>query len=273
MSVERTKCPLEFNPDTMASVLNEAGVNPASAANGKELFAYNWSIAGYCRDSMYENKAVLAGMLKLNGTAVFKKSIVVAGLKQWNLMHGMVLTKARSPSFLYDQAYNLVHMCRGVRLTKQNMSTGDRLPAWLVDLAKLVDVKCPVPADSDISDFEAAPLRENRIVMRGSSDTPTTLPIATQKTLFLNASSGKTRARPLLRKVTSDLPTPRTSPKRLWVKTPESETKYSSPALLAHKRLIFGSGENETKATGGEKKKPYRLPNVGATKQQSAAVT
>ena len=194
--IERTKCPDEFDAAAAMRCFERAGDTMAKLkeevlVHGKELFDYDWSVSGTHRASLYVVRNVLKEFLEANPCGVFKKTIIEDALRQWQAARESFLTKGKKQTFLGDQAYNLAHMLQCVYLARKSSTSGVRLPGWLFDLVKLLNVVVGDSKPTSSSQVEEAQLVEA---------TPDEQSIASLKNKFLQAVlKTKGRKRPLLR--------------------------------------------------------------------------
>lgn len=139
----RSKCPEHFTPDVMCDILKTCEVflqrSIDSARQGNDFITYRWGLSCQDRESMLKYKELLTACIRHNPSCIFKKSVVEQGMHKWQQLHNNLLTHNRSPTFLKDQSYNLVHMLHCIKGVRKNMREGLKLPSWLRDIAQLVE--------------------------------------------------------------------------------------------------------------------------------------
>ena len=200
----RTKCPKDFSPDVVVSVLRNLGVEMtpfiARCKAGGDLFAYNWSVEKEDRNAMYEARKVLHAFLLANPIGVFKKKIIEQGLEEWQKDPYLLncMTQDRCVTFIADQAYNLKTMLMNVYNTRKTAVTGQRLPGWLLELVQLISV--PLDADGHAQPaLQEASTASDSDVPHGGAPSRC---LQAEKLAFLSRPR-RTNKRPLLKRVSS----------------------------------------------------------------------
>ena len=142
MARTRAKMPSDISSTHIFDILvdQEATMSVAlqRCASGGNLFEYRFGKT-YDKESLAANSHLLTKLLLANPTGVFKKSVVFDALKMYDQKLSGKLSKG-SPSILRQEAYRVVHMCQVLRDVKRSSHDGSRLPHFMVELIKLLEV-------------------------------------------------------------------------------------------------------------------------------------
>ena len=83
------------------------------------------------RESLKHTKVCCTGCC-----GIFKKMVLQAGLKKWDIELGVILGK--TPDKIRTEAYAIIHMMNTLKHIDKSKTTGERLPRFINDLLSLM---------------------------------------------------------------------------------------------------------------------------------------
>ena len=177
-------------------------------------------------NTLYQTKDILYHAVKLNRSNIWKKTVIVAGLKQYDSDKiGKVMAKYGPATIFEDEAARLMLIFQELTYKKKGMSSGIRMDAWLKDIVMLIE---GVDGDDD---------RESCVPMSPKKFAISSLGLSTPETAARKSVSGSGSSRgPLIRKKSwcSSDASPLTSPSRAATalyKEAESEVQFYTTVL------------------------------------------
>lgn len=209
MPPSRTKCPPHFSADAVVGILEGSSELLAPwvtrCRDGGELFYYNYTVKPYDKESLLVHKPLLSKFLMANSCGIFRKTIMVEGLRRWDASNGKVLTSGRTDTFIFTQAYNLIHMFLVLKSIRKSCRSGARLPTFLWEMVQLLDTVATFDAgkedekeEHEKEEEELEELEEENLQPSASS----MVPVCIQRANFLQAAALSGR-RCILRRKTS----------------------------------------------------------------------
>ena len=88
------------------------------------------------RESLKTYQGVLHRLLLANCSGIFKKMVLQAGLKKWDIELGVILGK--TPDKIRTEAYAIIHMMNTLKHIDKSKTTGERLPRFINDLLSMM---------------------------------------------------------------------------------------------------------------------------------------